>query len=184
MMSGTSPNALANIGQGAMQGVAYHGQANKQRAAERSAMDKAMMSAQRYKSMEEIALANQSLRERMHGDTLGVKERELGITERLRDDELFRKDTADFSRRLKVVLTINETINKNWGIAERATDKDGWAAAQRKMKENQQRAEALERELNNRLRQKNPSLYSDQTAPSSGSTGTTIKYDSSGAKIK
>ena len=81
-------------------------------------------------------------------------------------------------------MTINETINKNWGIAERATDKDGWAAAQRKMKENQQRAEALERELNNRLRQKNPSLYSDQAAPSSSSTGTTIKYDSSGAKIK
>lgn len=184
MMSGTSPNALANIGQGAMQGVAYHGQANKQRAAERAAMDKAMMSAQRYKSMEEIALANQGLRERMHGDTLGIKERELSITEQLKTDDLFRKDTADLATQLKNVLTINETINKNWGPAERATDKNGWAAAQQKMKENQQRAEALERELNNRLRLKNPSLYSDQPAPSSSSTGTTIKYDSSGAKIK
>jgi hypothetical protein len=177
MMSGTSPNAFANIGQGALQGVAYHGQANKQRASERAAMDKAMMSAQRYKSMEEIALANQGLRERMHGDTLGIKERELGITEQLKTDELFRKDTFDLSRQLKDVLTINETINKNWGIAERATDKDGWAAAQRKMKENQQRAEALERELNNRLRQKNPSLYSDQPAPSSGSSKNVMSWN-------
>jgi hypothetical protein len=57
MMSGTSPNALANIGQGAQSGVAYASQASKQRGAENAAINKSLMTGQRYKSMDEMARA-------------------------------------------------------------------------------------------------------------------------------
>ena len=160
MMSGTSPNALANIGQGAMQGVAYHGQASKQRAAEKAAMDKAMMSAQRYKSMEEISLANQALRERMHGDTVGMQSRRLDLDEDIKTATLERQDTVDLARQFENSLKLNEAIEKNWDIGKRATDKDGWAAAQRKMQENQRRADEIQSVLNSRLKMNNPDALS------------------------
>lgn len=55
MMSGTSPNAFANIGQGAQAGVAQYGASAKQRAAERAALNKNLLMGQRYQSMEDIA---------------------------------------------------------------------------------------------------------------------------------
>ena len=49
MMGGTSPHALANIGQGAMMGVQNLGESNKLRAAEQANLDKTMATAIRYK---------------------------------------------------------------------------------------------------------------------------------------
>lgn len=53
MMGGTSPNAMVNIGQGAMYGAGQYAQARKQSAAEQAAADKAYATALRYKSLDE-----------------------------------------------------------------------------------------------------------------------------------
>jgi hypothetical protein len=55
MMSGTSPNAFANIGQGAQAGVASYMASGKQRAAEKAALNKNLLMGRRYQSMEDIA---------------------------------------------------------------------------------------------------------------------------------
>jgi len=55
MMSGTSPNAFANIGQGAQAGLASYSASAKQRAAEKAALNKNLLTGQRYQSMEDIA---------------------------------------------------------------------------------------------------------------------------------
>lgn len=60
MLGGTSPYAFANIGQGGMSGVSYLSEANKQRAAEKAALDKNMLIAQRYKELGETAKGNQA----------------------------------------------------------------------------------------------------------------------------
>ena len=60
MMGGTSPYAFANIGQGGLHGVQYLSEANKQRAAEKAALDKNMLVAQRYKDLGEAAKGNQA----------------------------------------------------------------------------------------------------------------------------
>ena len=67
MMGGTSPNAMANIGQGASLGIAQYGASGKQRAAENAALNKGLLSAQRYKSMDEYQRA--ALADRAAGRT-------------------------------------------------------------------------------------------------------------------
>jgi len=95
MMSGTSPNALANIGQGASMGVAHYGAAAKQRAAEENALMKGAIGAQRYKEMGEDRRSAQDYRNKALGitteanaqrarDTLDEKE-----MKRLSDTEKF-----------------------------------------------------------------------------------------------
>jgi hypothetical protein len=96
MMGGTSPNAMANIGQGASMGIAQYGQSSKQRAAENAALNKGLITAQRYKGMDDYqraALASrESYQDRMLGDKgeanaerLGLKQEEL---ERLREKDI------------------------------------------------------------------------------------------------
>ncbi|MEI6882389.1 MAG: transglycosylase SLT domain-containing protein, partial [Bacteroidota bacterium] len=70
MMGGTSPHALANIGQGAMMGVQNLGESNKLRAAEQGNLDKTMATALRYKEAQKAA--NQA-----REGTLGVRYAEL-----------------------------------------------------------------------------------------------------------
>jgi soluble lytic murein transglycosylase-like protein len=53
MMSGTFPYAAANVGQGAMFGLQQYGQARKQSASEETADLKNLMTAQRYRSLDE-----------------------------------------------------------------------------------------------------------------------------------
>lgn len=67
MMAGTSPNAFANIGQGASSGIAQYGSSSKQRAAENAALNKGLISAQRYKSMDDYQRA--ALADRAAGRT-------------------------------------------------------------------------------------------------------------------
>ena len=55
MMGGTSPHALANIGQGAMMGVQNLGESNKLRAAEQGNLDKTMATALRYREAQKAA---------------------------------------------------------------------------------------------------------------------------------
>lgn len=51
IMGGESPYAAANIGKGALSGVSYLSQANRQRAAEQAALDKARISAMHYQNL-------------------------------------------------------------------------------------------------------------------------------------
>jgi hypothetical protein len=87
MMGGTSPNAMANIGQGASMGIAQYGASAKQRAAENAALNKGLITAQRYRSMDEYqraALADRAAgRTELAGyradekaDTLSAREKE------------------------------------------------------------------------------------------------------------
>jgi Transglycosylase SLT domain len=55
MMGGTSPHALANIGQGAMAGIQNLSESNKLRAAEQANLDKTMATAIRYKEAQKAA---------------------------------------------------------------------------------------------------------------------------------
>jgi hypothetical protein len=66
MMSGTSPNAFANIGQGAQAGVASYMASGKQRAAEKAALNKAALTGRRYQSMEDIANRTADINERRY----------------------------------------------------------------------------------------------------------------------
>jgi len=82
MMSGTSPNALANIGQGAQAGIGYAAQANKQRAAENAALNKSLMTGQRYKNMDEMARAALADRTAGRADLIAEKASDRDIRER------------------------------------------------------------------------------------------------------
>ena len=82
MMSGTSPNALANIGQGAQAGIGYAAQAGKQRAAENAALNKSLMTGQRYKSMDEMARAALADRAAGRADLIAEKASDRDIRER------------------------------------------------------------------------------------------------------
>jgi hypothetical protein len=61
MMGGTSPFAGANIGQGALAGVANYAQAAKLRGAEQAGIDKNVMMANRYKELGDVTRQNQDL---------------------------------------------------------------------------------------------------------------------------
>lgn len=61
MMGGTSPNAIQNIGQGAMFGAQQYGQARKQTAAEQAALMKTGVAAKRYEELADIARSGQEL---------------------------------------------------------------------------------------------------------------------------
>jgi flagellum-specific peptidoglycan hydrolase FlgJ len=73
MMAGTSPNALANIGQGASAGVAHYGASAKQRAAEQNALLKGEMTARRYQEMGEDRRALQQINKDRYGESLDYR---------------------------------------------------------------------------------------------------------------
>jgi signal-transduction protein with cAMP-binding, CBS, and nucleotidyltransferase domain len=70
MLGGTSPYAMANIGQGALAGVQQLNEFKKQRAAEQAALDKSMLYATRYQGAEELnkqnAAYNRAMKEKQY----------------------------------------------------------------------------------------------------------------------
>lgn len=60
MLGGTSQYAFENVGKGGLAGVQYLSEANKQRAAEKAALDKAEVTALRYQDLADISKGNQS----------------------------------------------------------------------------------------------------------------------------
>jgi uncharacterized protein HemX len=73
MMAGTSPNALANIGQGASAGIANYGASAKQRAAEKNALLKGEITARRYQEMGEDRRSAQRIAESRYKDALDYR---------------------------------------------------------------------------------------------------------------
>jgi len=95
MMGGTSPYAFANIGQGGLSGVSYLSEANKQRAAEKAALDKNMLIAQRYKELGETAKGNQAGLMAIRQGELAVHEGTLANNQKkLLEGSLDRMDKA------------------------------------------------------------------------------------------
>jgi hypothetical protein len=82
MMGGESPYAFTNIGKGGLSGVQYLSEANKQRAAEKAALDKTQLMAQRYKDLGDTAKGQQSGLLALRAQELDVKRGELSEKER------------------------------------------------------------------------------------------------------
>jgi hypothetical protein len=103
MMAGTSPNAFANIGQGASAGIAQYGASGKQRAAENAALNKGLITAQRYRSMDEYQRA-------------ALADRESGRTA---DREARSSDKADALTQQDKALMMRTEDNTIAGISRR-----------------------------------------------------------------
>jgi hypothetical protein len=72
MLGGSSRYAAENIGKGGLAGVQFLSEANKQRAAEKAALDKAQVTAMRYQDLADIAKGNQA-------GLLAVREGQLDV---------------------------------------------------------------------------------------------------------
>jgi flagellum-specific peptidoglycan hydrolase FlgJ len=95
MMGGTSPNAFANIGQGASMGIAQYGQSAKQRAAENAALNKGLLSAQRYQSMDEYQRAALASREGYQKSMIDERGEDRRSREEIKAEELARNRERD-----------------------------------------------------------------------------------------
>jgi hypothetical protein len=99
MLGGTSPYAMANIGQGALAGVQHLSESKKQRAAEQSALDKSMLYAQRYQSADELAKQN-ALYNR------GIKGAQLEETRRANTNKELEHAQANLNNYLKMQMEL------------------------------------------------------------------------------
>ena len=88
MLGGTSQYAFENVGKGGLAGVQYLSEANKQRAAEKAALDKAQVTAMRYQDLADIARGNQSGLLSLRQGELSERQRanSLNAVKAMRDD--------------------------------------------------------------------------------------------------
>jgi hypothetical protein len=75
MLGGSSQYAFENVGKGGLAGVQYLSEANKQRAAEKAALDKSQVTAMRYQDLADIAKGGGER-------TLGIRQAELSERQR------------------------------------------------------------------------------------------------------
>jgi hypothetical protein len=99
ILGGTSPYAMANIGQGALAGVQNLREADKQRAAEQSALDKSMLYATRYQGVEDLAKQN-ALYQR------GIKGAQLEETRRANTNKELEHAQANLNNYLKMQMDL------------------------------------------------------------------------------
>jgi hypothetical protein len=125
MMSGTSPNAFANIGQGAQMGVASYGASQKQRAAERAALNKNLLMGQRYQSMEDIANRTADVNEARYRDVAAARAAGAGSASKAEDQ--VRRQIADMGR---LAETRFRTLSANVQKINPYLDPEGHRAAQ------------------------------------------------------
>ena len=165
MMAGTSPNAMANIGQGASMGIAQYGASGKQRAAENAALNKGLLSAQRYKSMDEYQRA--ALADRAAGRTelAGYRAEERGDRNELKQAEL----DARIDKNLADAITNNAAkidlaLQKKYGEVS-------LMGAKEKAAFEAERADRYNKEVNhyiqiqnNRLQQRYPDIFKDSSS--------------------
>lgn len=110
MMGGTSPNAMVNIGQGAMYGAQQYGQARKTSAAEQAALNKAEATALGYKSVDEYRKAE-------------IEGQKVSGAEKL--EQKRRSDAADdrerfFKQQQSAILSKYPKDPMMWSDAQRA----------------------------------------------------------------
>ncbi len=130
MMSGTSPNAFANIGQGAQAGVASYAASAKQRAAEKAALNKNLLMGQRYQSMEDIAARTADINEARYKDALAAKA--LGAGSSNKEDARLDKYEGAITTRLKnAQATVANALKAKFGDNGALLYKDDYAKAER-----------------------------------------------------
>jgi flagellum-specific peptidoglycan hydrolase FlgJ len=183
MMGGTSPYAMANIGQGALAGVANYAQSSRQRTAELAALNKGLISAQRYKELGDIAKQNQLANEAYRGQTLKLHGRQLDV-------EAERNNQLDLSRQATLGETrfahLNNELQQLQNSRAKAMAKWDDPTNQKMYPEEYKKAKALdipsprEVQINQILSNETTKMYPELQS----SSGTNIKYDSSGKIIQ
>jgi len=132
MMSGTSPNAFANIGQGAQAGVASYAASGKQRAAERAALNKNLLMGQRYQSMEDIAGRTADINEARYKDTLAARMAGAGDASSLRQERLLDQRESAISRAMKDGQSmVSAELRRRFGDTGMLTNKADYEKAER-----------------------------------------------------
>lgn len=129
MMSGTSPNALANIGQGASAGIAQYSQSAKQRAAESAAINKGLITAQRYKSMEDIADRTADINEARYKDVLAARMAGAGSSDK-EDIRLDRAEKALSDMIKDGAMTVERTLKSEFPLGGFGSDAKKFAERQ------------------------------------------------------
>jgi len=160
MMGGESPYAFANIGKGALSGVSYLADANKQRAATQAALDKNRVAAMHYGNVGKY----------YEGQTLSKEERAELQRQKLSDEKI-KSARDDYFQYQKMV---DEGFNKQYPMAAITPDdpktiklKQEWLAKHSPILES--------------LRM---SAYPNLPAISSSLPSNVIRYDSKGKEIK
>jgi hypothetical protein len=160
MMGGESPYAFANIGKGALSGVSYLSDANKQRAATQAALDKNRVAAMHYGNVGKY----------YEGQTLSKEERAELQRQKLSDEKI-KSARDDYFQYQKMV---DEGFNKQYPMAAITPDdpktiklKQEWLAKHSPILES--------------LRM---SAYPNLPAISSSLPSNVIRYDSKGKEIK
>ena len=117
---GTSPNALSNISQGAMSGLAYKQGAEKNRAAEQNALNKSILSANRYKGMEELARDTRNLTDQQRRDSMGERGREADQTLMFNQHKLLSEEIA--KRQTQIENTVTKQFNPSMDMSMMTPD--------------------------------------------------------------
>jgi hypothetical protein len=102
MMGGTSQHALANIGQGAAQGIQSLNQANAARTAEENALLSGQLGLAKIGSARDQALAAQQLRKDIFGAQNSTKSERLALSEREELDKAIANRYSALSKNAKI----------------------------------------------------------------------------------
>jgi hypothetical protein len=131
-MSGTSPNAFANIGQGAQMGVASYAASGKQRAAERAALNKNLLMGQRYQSMEDIANRTADINESRYRDAAAARAAGAGGT----SDRVLDQREAALARAIQQgQATVSNALKSRFGDTGMLTNKAEYEKAYKELTE-------------------------------------------------
>ena len=98
IMGGTSPYAFANIGKGSLSGVSYLSDANKQRAAQQTALDRNRVAAMHYGNLGEY-----------YKSGIASKEEKLALQQRALEDRQYERSVGEITR----INTAIENAAKN-----------------------------------------------------------------------
>jgi hypothetical protein len=165
MMGGTSPNAFANIGQGASAGIAQYSQSAKQRAAENAALNKGLITAQRYKGMDEYQRAALASRENYQDRMLGEKGEAAAERKDLKQAELdarIDKQLADaITNNAK---TIDLALQKKYGEVSLMGAKEKAAFEAERAKRYNEEVNHYIQIQNQRLQQRYPEIFKDSSS--------------------
>jgi hypothetical protein len=186
MMAGTSPNALANIGQGASAGIAQYGASGKQRAAENAALNKGLITAQRYKGMDDYQRAALASREGYQDRMLGEKGEANAERKEIKQAEL----DARIDKNLADAITNNAAkidlaLQKKYGeVSLMGTKERAAFEAERADRYNKEVNHYIQIQ-NQRLQQRYPDIFKDTNSVRPAPTGgNIIRYDAKGNVIK
>lgn len=184
MMSGTSPNAFANIGQGAQAGVAQYGASAKQRAAERAALNKNLLMGQRYQSMEDIAARTADINEARYKDALAARAAGSGDAASLKQERVFDQREAALARAIQQgQATVANALKAQFGDTGMLTNKADYDKAYRDLTAEYVTPHVLKR--NQLDKQRFPDIFDQspqQTPPPSG--GNRLRVDKNGNIIQ